>query len=163
MLEKVTSTSDHYLSILSAIIDNKFVIALVFFSAIMIIKMLLIRLVENKNKSNKKIKINMINNIVTVVLLIVVFNIWAEEIQKFAFSIAAFIVAIVLATREFIQCFIGFMYILSSRPYRIGDWIQVGNYYGEVHSTDWIKLTLLEVNIDSYEFTGKRSICLIAS
>jgi small-conductance mechanosensitive channel len=84
-----------------------------------------------------------------------VFNIWSEEIQKFAFSIAAFIVAIVLATREFIQCFIGFAYILSSRPFRIGDWVQVRNYYGEVHSTDWAKLTLLEINVDDYQYTGK--------
>ncbi|MFB1000124.1 MAG: mechanosensitive ion channel family protein, partial [Colwellia sp.] len=83
------------------------------------------------------------------------FNLWSDELQKFAFSIAAFIVAIVLATREFIQCFIGFLYLLSSRPFRIGDWIQVGSHMGEVHSTDWAKLTLLEVNKDDYLYTGK--------
>ena len=88
-------------------------------------------------------------------MIITLFNIWSEEIQKFAFSIAAFTVAIVLATREFIQCFIGFLYIISSRPFRIGDWVQVGNCYGEVHSTDWAKLTLLEVDKDSYQYTGK--------
>jgi small-conductance mechanosensitive channel len=92
---------------------------------------------------------------VTIIILFGVFNIWSVEIQKFAISIAAFAVAIVIATREFIQCFIGFLYIVSSRPFRIGDWIQVGDYYGEVHSIDWAKLTLLEVNIDSYEYTGK--------
>jgi small-conductance mechanosensitive channel len=88
-------------------------------------------------------------------LIIVLFDLWSEEIQKFAFSIAAFIVAIVIATREFIQCFIGFIYLLSSRPFRIGDWVQVGTHVGEVHSTDWAKLTLLEVDKDSYEYTGK--------
>ncbi|MEW6989211.1 mechanosensitive ion channel family protein [Colwelliaceae bacterium 6441] len=88
-------------------------------------------------------------------MIVVIFNIWSEEIQKFAFSIAAFIVAIVLATREFIQCFIGFVYLLSSRPFRIGDWVQVGNHYGEVHSIDWAKLTLLEVDKDNYQYTGK--------
>nr|WP_259366897.1 mechanosensitive ion channel family protein [Colwellia sp. BRX8-7] len=44
---------------------------------------------------------------------------------------------------------------MSSRPFRIGDWVQVGNHYGEVHSTDWAKLTLLEVNVDDYQYTGK--------
>lgn len=115
----------------------------------------MIQIIIKRSGKSKRSKINVINNLVSVVLLIVLFNVWSEEIQKFAFSIAAFIVAIVLATREFIQCFIGFMYIISSRPYRIGDWIQVGEYHGEVHSTDWVKLTLLEVDIDTYEYTGK--------
>ncbi|WP_420794575.1 mechanosensitive ion channel domain-containing protein [Thalassomonas actiniarum] len=100
-------------------------------------------------------QINVVNNLFTLLIILLIFNIWSEEIQKFALSIAAFIVAIVLATREFIQCFIGFVYILSSRPFRIGDWVQVGNYYGEIHSTDWAKLTLLEVNIHDYQYTGK--------
>lgn len=97
----------------------------------------------------------MVNNVFTLSVIVVLFNLWSEEMQKFAFSIAAFIVAIVLATREFIQCIIGFIYILSSRPFRIGDWIQVGNNVGEVHSTDWAKLTLLEIDKDSYQYTGK--------
>ena len=33
--------------------------------------------------------------------------------------------------------------------------MQVGNYFGEVHSTDWAKLTLLEVDKDDYQYTGK--------
>jgi small-conductance mechanosensitive channel len=70
-------------------------------------------------------------------------------------SIAAFAVAIVLATREFIQCVIGFFYLVSTRPFRIGDWIQVGDYVGEVSETDWIKSTLLEIDMRSYEYTGK--------
>jgi small-conductance mechanosensitive channel len=98
---------------------------------------------------------NFVSNIFTVCMLIVVFNVWSTEIQKFAFSIAAFVVAIVIATKEFIQCFLGFIYILSSRPFRIGDWVQVGNHYGEVHSNDWAKLTLLEVDINDYQYTGK--------
>ncbi|MBA6365868.1 mechanosensitive ion channel, partial [Colwellia sp. BRX8-8] len=113
------------------------------------------RRIKRKSKQDKRLQINVVNNIFTVLIIVMVFNIWSEEIQKFAFSIAAFIVAIVLATREFIQCFIGFVYILSSRPFRIGDWVQVGNHYGEVHSTDWAKLTLLEVNVDDYQYTGK--------
>lgn len=121
----------------------------------MLVKYSMISVIKRRGKNNRRVRINLVNNVITVVVILVLFNLWSEEIQKFAFSIAAFIVAIVLATREFIQCFIGFMYIISSRPYSIGDWIQVGDYYGEVHSTDWVKLTLLEVNIDAYEYTGK--------
>lgn len=137
------------------IFQNKFIVTLALIFIFVIAKQILIKMIKRKSKSDKRIRINMVNNIFTLSLIVALFNIWSYEIQKFAFSIAAFIVAIVLATREFIQCFIGFVYLLSSRPFRIGDWIQVGNYFGEVHSTDWAKLTLLEVGQDDYEYTGK--------
>lgn len=137
------------------LVQNKILLTAVLIGAVIIIKLAFVKLIQRKFKQNKRLRINMANNIFTIAVIIIIFNVWSLEIQKFAFSIAAFIVAIVLATREFIQCFIGFVYILSSRPFRIGDWIQVGHYYGEVHSTDWAKLTLLEVNIEDYQYTGK--------
>ena len=140
---------------LTTLFNNKIVMSLIVISAFYILKYIIVKFIKKKSKHDKRLQINIVNNIYTVLMIVLVFNIWSEEIQKFAFSIAAFIVAIVLATREFIQCFIGFVYILSSRPFRIGDWIQVGNYFGEVHSTDWAKLTLLEVDKDNYQYTGK--------
>ncbi len=137
---------------------NKSILTFLLFLMIFIIKQLIVKRIKKKfkeAKEKKKLKINMVNNIFTLLMIVTIFNIWSEEIQKFAFSIAAFIVAIVLATREFIQCFIGFIYLISSRPFRIGDWIQVGTNVGEVHSIDWAKLTLLEVDKDNYHYTGK--------
>ena len=151
LLEKIIDSS--YL--IQLFINNKLVITSVFIIIIFLIKYSIVKVIKRKSKNNKRPQINMVNNIFTILIIITLFNIWSEEIQKFAFSIAAFIVAIVLATREFIQCFIGFIYLLSSRPFSIGDWVQVGNHYGEVHSTDWAKLTLLEVDKDDYQYTGK--------
>ena len=142
-------------SIAHALTAHKLLVTISLFVFLMLSKFFIVKLINKKGVKNKKIKINMLSNAITVLMLVAIFNIWSAEFQKFAISIAAFIVSIVIATREFIQCFIGFLYIISSRPFRIGDWIQVGNYYGEVHSTDWAKLTLLEVNIDAYEYTGK--------
>ncbi|TMM42542.1 mechanosensitive ion channel family protein [Colwellia ponticola] len=137
------------------VLNNKFLLTFLLICTFFIFKFLILKLIEKKSTQDKRLKINIVNNIFSLLIILVVFNIWSEEIQKFAFSIAAFIVAIVLATREFIQCFIGFIYLLSSRPFRIGDWVQIGNYYGEVHSIDWAKVTLLEVDKDSYQYTGK--------
>ena len=137
------------------LVQNKILFTAMLIGAVILIKLAIVKLITQKFNQNKRLRINMANNIFTLVVIIIIFNVWSLEIQKFAFSIAAFIVAIVLATREFLQCFLGFLYILSSRPFRIGDWIQVGDDYGEVHSTDWAKLTLLEVNIEDYQYTGK--------
>lgn len=104
---------------------------------------------------DRRYLINVIKNLINLSLVVCLFVYWSAELQKFALSVAAFVVAFVIATREFIQCIIGFVYIVSARPFQIGDWIQVGNQAGEVTETDWAKLTLLEVDIDSYSHTGK--------
>lgn len=104
---------------------------------------------------DRRYLVNVIKNLVNLSLVVCLFVYWSTELQKFALSVAAFVVAFVIATREFIQCIIGFIYIVSARPFQIGDWIQVGNQAGEVTETDWAKLTLLEVDIDSYSHTGK--------
>lgn len=113
-----------------------------------------------KNRAKKKqgdyrYLTNTTKNLVNFMLLVLLFVLWGDALQKFAFSIAAFIVAIVLATREYIQCFIGFLYVTSTRPFRVGDWVQTGDFCGEVTETDWAKLTMLEIDQNSYSYTGK--------
>lgn len=96
-----------------------------------------------------------IRHFINFVMMLLLLFTWAAEIQNFALSIAAFAVAIVLATREFIQCVIGFFYLVTTRPFKIGDWIQVGDYFGEVVKTDWIKTTLHEIDGNTYQFSRK--------
>lgn len=104
---------------------------------------------DNRNVSNN------VKHFINFVMVLVLLFVWSTEIQNFALSIAAFAVAIVLATREFIQCVIGFFYLVTTRPFKIGDWIQVGDSYGEVAATDWIKTTLHEIDMHTYQFSRK--------
>ncbi|WP_039988376.1 mechanosensitive ion channel domain-containing protein [Paraglaciecola arctica] len=96
-----------------------------------------------------------IKHFINFIMMFLLLFTWAAEIQNFALSIAAFAVAIVIATREFIQCVIGFFYLVTTRPFKIGDWIQVGEYFGEVAETDWIKTTIHEIDIHTYQFSRK--------
>lgn len=148
----ISTNTQHVYEYLS---QNKTFLTVLLTIILLAIKFVSVDLIKNKARKNRRPKINFVSNIFTILMLIMIFNVWSTEIQKFAFSIAAFVVAIVIATKELLQCFLGFIYILSSRPFRIGDWVQVGHYYGEVHSNDWAKLTLLEVDIDDYQYTGK--------
>ncbi len=83
--------------------------------------------------------------------------IWLTELRSAALSIAAFVVALVIATREFIQCFLGSLYVTAARPFSVGDWVQVGPHYGEVAHSDWFSTVLLEIDMESmsYAYTGK--------
>jgi small-conductance mechanosensitive channel len=138
--------------------DNKLLVTILSVIMVIVLKRTLVKLIKRWAKrtgKDKRDQLNTFKNLVNFILIILLLNFWSAELQKFAFSVAAFVVAIVLATREFIQCLIGFLYLATTRPFRIGDWIEVGHHCGEVSATDWAKLTLLEVDKESYDYTGK--------
>lgn len=108
-----------------------------------------------KSRTDKRDLINSLKNILNFAFIIVLLIIWASELQNLALSIAAFVVAIVLATREYIQCLIGFLYYTTTRPFRVGDWIKLDGHIGEVTSSDWMKINLWEIDPATYSYTGK--------
>jgi len=110
---------------------------------------------KNKGDEDPRHTIYVIKNFINIVSLILFFILWGNEIQDFAISIAAFTVAIVLATKEILQAFLGFLYITSSRVFKVGDWIKIGDDIGEVGDISWSKTSILEINPDKYGFTGK--------
>ena len=141
-----------------SILTNKFFLTFVIPLSALTIKFMVVKWCRRRAKSkgaDKRDLINNVKNFINFALIVTLLSIWAPEIQNFALSIAAFAVAIVIATRELIQCVIGFFYLMSTRPFRIGDWIEIENHIGEVTETDWIKTTLLEVDYKTYQYTGK--------
>lgn len=115
----------------------------------------LIKMRSSNKGEDRRNQINILEQLGNALIIILLMVVWSTEIQKLAISIAAFMVAIVLATREFIQCFMGFIYYLSARPFRVGDWIQMNSVIGEVVEMDWAKTALLEVDKETFNYTGK--------
>lgn len=145
------------------IVGNKFIVSLALIIAIFVCRWLIVRHL-NKLPSDEdglpKRWINTAKNTTNFLIVIGLIIIWISEIQFLALSIATFVVALVIATREFIQCFMGTLYHASTRTFTIGDWIKVGNCHGEVTHSDWLSTTLLEVDLEgmSYAYTGKTLI-----
>jgi small-conductance mechanosensitive channel len=110
---------------------------------------------SRRKKAGYRSKVNTMRNTLNVSLVFILVVLWASELQSFAFSIAAFMFAIVFATKEYLQCYLGYFYYISARPFRIGDWIQINEGVGEVIAADWTKLTMLEVDLHTNSYTGK--------
>ncbi len=148
-----------YLSQVAELIDqHKLISSLVLIGIVLPIREWIVRSIRNRAKRkrlDRRATITTIRNLTNFLLFIAIFIFWSGEIQSFALSIAAFTVAIILATREYIQCLLGFVYLSSTRPFSVGDWIQVDKYCGEVANKDWLKVTLLEVDRETYTYTGK--------
>lgn len=139
-------------------LNHKITITLLSTLALLAFKYLLVKWVRSRaiaKGEDRRDLVNNIKNFINFLLIVVLLGLWTGELQEFALSIAAFSVAIVLAAREFIQCVIGFFYLVSNRPFRIGDWIQIDQVIGEVGATDLLKTTLLEIDIHKYQYTGK--------
>lgn len=143
--------------------DNQWIISLVFVFACLLLRWLSVRFVRRVVKDEDNLHrrwYNTITNITSLIIIVGLVVIWLSELRFVALSIAAFAVALVVATREQIQCFLGAVYIASSRAFSIGDWIKVGHHYGEVVRSDWLTTTLLEVDVEgmSYAYTGRSLI-----
>ncbi|NOH73313.1 mechanosensitive ion channel family protein [Vibrio pectenicida] len=142
------------------VISNQWILsamlAIVVLSARWAVIRYLRRLPDDENEMPKR-WVNAVKNATNFLIAIGLIIIWLSELRFVALSIATFIVALVIATREFIQCFSGYLYQTSTRIFFIGDWIKIGQHYGEVVKSDWLSTTLLEIDMESmcYGYTGK--------
>lgn len=119
-----------------------------------------IRLNQHIDHDKKRQRINAADNAFNFLFVVGLILIWSSELQNIAISIAAFMVALVIATKEFIACIVGAFYRASTRPYQVGDWIKVANFEGEVTDSDWLSTTLFEVDLKggSYTYTGRTTL-----
>ncbi|KZN14210.1 mechanosensitive ion channel family protein [Marinomonas sp. TW1] len=119
-----------------------------------------IRLNQHIDHDKKRQRINAADNSFNFLFVVGLILIWSSELQNIAISIAAFMVALVIATKEFIACIVGAFYRASTRPYQVGDWIKVANFEGEVTDSDWLSTTLFEVDLKggSYAYTGRTTV-----
>lgn len=150
---------DEFLSTSSIYIENyKFVATFLIVFSFLLVKRTLIHIIRLRSKKrgeDRRHQINLTKQLANALLVVILIMFWSSEVHNLAISIAAFMVAIVLAVREYIQCFIGFIYYMFSRPFRVGDWVQIDQQVGEVVEIDWAKTSMLEVNSAHMEYTGR--------
>ncbi|MCB9228101.1 MAG: mechanosensitive ion channel family protein [Deltaproteobacteria bacterium] len=83
--------------------------------------------------------------------------IWAAELKALALSIVAFAVAIIVAMKELILCFLGGILQAVTKPFTIGDRIEVGCFRGDVIDQNILTTQLLEVGYKPHfsQYTGR--------
>ena len=132
---------EHYL-------DNKLIQTAIVVVAVIILRLSLSFIFSRTRWTNqdKRRRINSVHNLANLLLLVGLVAVWVSELRDFAFSIAAFSVAIIIALRDVVQCLVGGVYVASLRAFSVGDWIKFGDQFGEVIDSDWLSTTLLEID-----------------
>ena len=84
-------------------------------------------------------------NGLVLLLLLGLVMVWGEELRTIALSIVAIAVAFVVATKELILCITGTILKAVTRPFNIGDRIQIKELRGDVIDQNLLATTILEV------------------
>ncbi|WGL17129.1 mechanosensitive ion channel [Microbulbifer bruguierae] len=134
--------------LLTTLADNKLILSLLLVTTIFLLRFLLTTLMRKSSWPRQDIRrrVHMVHNFTNLALVIGLFAVWVSELRDFALSIAAFSVAIVVALRDAVQCLVGGIYQASMRSFTIGDWVKIGDQFGEVIDNNWFSTTLLEID-----------------
>lgn len=134
--------------VLRQFLENKLAWSLLLIAAVLLCRYLLVVLFRRSSWQRQDIRrrVHMVHNFANLIIVIGLFAIWVSELRDFALSIAAFSVAIVIALRDVVACLVGGIYQASMRSFTIGDWVRIGDQFGEVIDNNWLSTTLLEID-----------------
>jgi len=95
--------------------------------------------------------------IVTIVLIVVVFFIWIQNINSITIFLGVAGAGLALALQEVILCVAGWLLILIRHPYETGDRIEINGIKGDVIDIRLFQTSLLEIGnwVDADQSTGR--------
>jgi small-conductance mechanosensitive channel len=82
---------------------------------------------------------------VLTTLVVGLIVIWGSELRELAFSLVAVAVAIVIASKELILCFLGAIVRAASGSFGIGDRVEIAGVRGDVIDHGFLTSTVLEI------------------
>lgn len=112
---------------------------------------------EGLDIEHKRMWLARTRNLLVGVAVAGLFFIWLPALHTFALSITAVALALVVATKELLLCISGTVLRAINRPFKIGDWVAIGDYHGEVIDETMFATTLQETasGMNASQFTGR--------
>ena len=142
---------------------NKLVVTITVMSVILILRASLAGIL-NSSKSmtverKRKYFVN-VNSITTFLIIFSALFIWNDELRSLAFSLAAIVVAIVLACKELILNFMGGVFKITQNSFHVGDRIEIDSVRGDVIDRTLFSTTVLEIGPgrETHQLTGRSII-----
>lgn len=96
-----------------------------------------------------------LKNLVRMLVFFLLVSVWASQITGAFFSIIAIAGAMIITGKEVVLSILGYVYISLSKPFRIGDYVEIGTQNGRVIDIDLLSTKLFEIGM-SGKYTGRR-------
>lgn len=95
--------------------------------------------------------------IVIVLGVFLVGRLWFSGFQSIATYLGLLSAGIAIALKDVVSNFAGWIFIISRRPFSVGDRIQIGNHAGDVIDTRFFQFTLMEIGnwVNADQSTGR--------
>jgi len=95
--------------------------------------------------------------IVIVLGVFLIGRLWFSGFQSIATYLGLLSAGIAIALKDVVSNFAGWLFIISRRPFSVGDRIQIGNHAGDVIDTRFFQFTLMEIGnwVNADQSTGR--------
>jgi small-conductance mechanosensitive channel len=96
-------------------------------------------------------------NVIFVTAIIMIILVWLRPQQNLTVVIGLAVVGIILASQSAISSFSGYLLIISSNIYGIGDRISINNVTGDVMDIGFMRTTIMEIGqwVKADQYTGR--------
>ncbi|HFA48467.1 MAG TPA: mechanosensitive ion channel family protein [Bacteroidetes bacterium] len=113
-----------------------------------------------KGKEDVKAKYNWSKSISYVgyfLTMLVVIPIWITELESFGTFLGLLTAGLAVALKEPISNFFAWIFIISKKPFEMGDRIQIGNSEGDILDISFFQFTMLEIKnwVEADQSTGR--------
>ncbi len=137
----------------------KLIKSIIFITILWLLKLVVNRLILRKiteMKSRYQWR-KIVSTAIAILGIIIVGRLWYEGVQSIATYLGLLSAGIAIALKDLIANFAGWIYIISRKPFEVGDRIQLGNLAGDVIDLSPFEITLLEIGnwVDADQSTGR--------
>jgi len=140
-------------------ITIKIISTLVILFLLWLIK-LIIQKIINRNLKDLKTRYTwnkVTSYIVALMTLFLVGRIWLKGVQSIATFLGLLSAGVAIALKDLLSNMAGWIFIISRRPFEVGNRIQLGEYSGDVIDISLFQFTLLEIGnwVQADQSTGR--------
>lgn len=99
----------------------------------------------------------LMRNVIFVTVIIMIILVWLRPQQNLTVVIGLAVAGILLASQSAISSFSGYLLIISSNIYGIGDRISINNVTGDVMDIGFMRTTMMEIGqwVKADQYTGR--------
>jgi len=124
-----------------------------------LIKKIIVKLI-NKNIADVKTQYHwrkVMKSTFFVIVLILVGRIWIRGMQSILTYLGLVSAGIAIALKDVLSNLAGWVYIISRRPFDVGDRVEIGEFAGDVIDQGFFEFTLLEIGnwVQADQSTGR--------